>query len=344
VLVSIGDVTGRGLEAAVVMASMRQVIRGVAQIYADPAAMIDAADRTLKSEYADTVVTAFVGVYDSVTATLAYCCAGHPPPLVRLPDGTVLALTSRGLPLGLRLRGEGDADARTLAIPEGALLLFYTDGLIEAQHDVIAGERLVYAALAAVDGGSSSIARTIFDEVLPHGASDDVAILAMCIEGVPLLERRGSTGRSRWTFDSSDARAGRRARHELANVLGERGLSYEHRMTAELIFGEVLSNAVRYAPGEVDMVLDCERESAVLHVLDRGTGFIVIPRLPSDLMSETGRGLFLISALAEEFNVTKRPGGGAHVRVVLPSRRSHGDAIVALEPLYESLASAITAS
>jgi serine phosphatase RsbU (regulator of sigma subunit)/anti-sigma regulatory factor (Ser/Thr protein kinase)/CHASE3 domain sensor protein len=344
VLVSIGDVTGRGLEAAVVMASMRQVIRGVAQIYPDPAAMIDAADRTLKAEYADTVVTAFVGVYDSVTGTLAYCCAGHPPPLVRERDGTVLALSSRGLPLGLRLRGGGEADARTLAIADGALPLFYTDGLIEAQHDVIEGERLLYAALAAADGSSSSIARAIFDHVLPDGASDDVAILAMSIDGAPTHDRRGNAGRNRWTFDAADARAGRRARHELAGLLGERGLSYEHRMTAELIFGEVLSNAVRYAPGEVDVVLDCERDSAVLHVLDRGAGFIVIPRLPSDMMSETGRGLFLISALAEEFNVTKRPGGGAHVRVVLPTRTSRMGATVAREPLYEALPSAITAS
>ena len=51
VLVSIGDVAGSGLQAAVIMAAMREVIRGVAQVYADPATMIDAADRTLKSEH-----------------------------------------------------------------------------------------------------------------------------------------------------------------------------------------------------------------------------------------------------------------------------------------------------
>ncbi len=352
VLVSIGDVAGRGLEAAVVMASMRQVIRGVAQIYADPGAMIDAADRTLKTEYADTVVTAFVGIYDSVTSTLAYCCAGHPPPLLREVDGTVLALSSRGLPLGLRVRGEGETDARTLAIADGALLVFYTDGLIESQRDVIAGERKLLAALAAADYDSPTIARAIFDEVLRDGASDDVAILAMRIDGVPASGAHGSSGRFRWTFDSSDACVGRCARHELIQILEGRGLSCEHRMAAELIFGELLSNVVRYAPGEIDVVLDSETDGAVLHVLDRGAGFVVIPRLPTDMMSENGRGLFLISALAEEFNVTKRPGGGAHVRVVLPTRGSllargttpRAGYREAFEPFYERRSSTITAS
>src|SRR5580700_11556534 len=62
IVVSIGDVAGSGLDAAVIMSSMRQVIRGVAQVYADPIAMLDAADRTLKIEYPETFVTAFVGV------------------------------------------------------------------------------------------------------------------------------------------------------------------------------------------------------------------------------------------------------------------------------------------
>ena len=55
--------------------------------------------------------------------------------------------------------------------------------------------------------------------------------------------------------------------------------------------------------------------------MDRGPGFVLMPRLPSDLLSERGRGLFLIWSMSEDFNVTKRADGGAHARVVLSPRR-----------------------
>ena len=51
VVFSIGDVAGSGLEAAVTMGNMRQIIRGIAQVHADPALMLDAADRALRLEH-----------------------------------------------------------------------------------------------------------------------------------------------------------------------------------------------------------------------------------------------------------------------------------------------------
>ncbi len=96
----------------------------------------------------------------------------------------------------------------------------------------------------------------------------------------------------------------------------------EDVFTSELIFGELLSNTVRYAPGPVEVVLDwSESSTAILHFLDAGPGFVLMPRLPSDLLSERGRGLFLIWSMSEDFNVTKRADGGAHARVVLSPRR-----------------------
>jgi anti-sigma regulatory factor (Ser/Thr protein kinase) len=52
-----------------------------------------------------------------------------------------------------------------------------------------------------------------------------------------------------------------------------------------------------------------------LHVLDEGPGYRFLSRLPTDTLSERGRGLFLISALTETFHVTMRPGGGSHASV-----------------------------
>ena len=322
VLITIGDVAGSGLQAAVIMAAMREVIRGVAQVYADPGTMIDAADRTLKAEHPDRLVTAVVAVYDPIARTLAYCSAGHPPPLVRAADGTVTDLPSQGLPLGLRTRD--DADCRTAEIADGATLLFYTDGLTESTQDVIEGERRVRAALADPRiAARADLAQALHDDVLRDGAHDDVAILAMRLE--PLSAELDGDHFRRWTFDTADAVTAQRARTVFAKVLGDAGMFDDDVFTAELIFGELLSNAVRYAPGRADVVLDWSGgTTAILHFLDCGPGFVVIPRLPTDLLSERGRGLFLVWSLSEDFNVTKRAGGGSHVRVVLSPRRKRG--------------------
>jgi serine phosphatase RsbU (regulator of sigma subunit)/anti-sigma regulatory factor (Ser/Thr protein kinase)/CHASE3 domain sensor protein len=321
VLVTIGDVAGSGLQAAVIMAAMRQVIRGVAQVYADPATMIDAADRTLKAEHPDRFVTAFVGVFDPVARTLSYCSAGHPAPLVRQADGSISDLPSEGLPLGLRTRD--GTDARTVDVPDGATLLFYTDGLIESTQDVIEGERRLRAAFAEPHLATRpDLAHAIHDDVLRDGAYDDVAILSMRLE--PALSATAVSSRH-WTFDTADLVTAQRTRALFASVLADAGMLDDDVFSAELIFGELLSNAVRYAPGTIEVVLDWSgAATAIVHVLDRGPGFVVIPRLPTDMLSERGRGLFLVWSLSDDFNVTKRTGGGSHVRVVLTPRRKRG--------------------
>lgn len=342
VLVSIGDVAGSGLQAAVIMAAMREVIRGVAQVYADPATMIDAADRTLKSEHPDSLVTAFVAVFDPIARSLSYCSAGHPPPLLRRADGTVIELPSQGLPLGIRARD--DVDARTAQIPDGATVLFYTDGLTESTRDIVEGEQRLRDALANPDiVAQPNLAQAIYDEVLRDGTHDDVAILAMRLDGSRTGSATEFVGQQfrRWVFDTDDHATAQRSRAVFAAVLDAGGLLDEDVFTSELIFGELLSNCVRYAPGPIEVVLDwSEASTAILHFLDSGPGFVLMPRLPSDLLSERGRGLFLIWSLSEDFNVTKRTDGGAHARVVLSPRRKRrsdgavrADAVTSADPV-----------
>ncbi len=329
VLLTIGDVAGSGLQAAVIMAAMRQVIRGVAQLYADPATMVDAADRTLKAEHPDRLVTAVVAVFDPVARTIAYCSAGHPSPLLRTADGTVVELEARGLPLGLRARDE--ADARVVEIPDGATLLFYTDGLVESTQNIIEGQHRVREALADANVASRrDIARALYERVLRDGTHDDVAILAMRLADVPADENHGRV----WSFDTRDTATAQRARVDFAALLAQRGMFADDVFTSELIFGELLSNVVRYAPGQIEVVLDWGTAGAIVHVLDRGPGFVLIPRLPSDLLAERGRGLFLVWSLSDEFNVTKRADGGSHVRVLLSRRRPlyHGETVADASP------------
>jgi anti-sigma regulatory factor (Ser/Thr protein kinase) len=94
---------------------------------------------------------------------------------------------------------------------------------------------------------------------------------------------------------------------------------------AQTVFGELLSNVVRHAPGPVEVRLDVRDQAPILHVLDHGPGFQHVANAPVDLMSETGRGLSVVAALSAEFNVTRqpRPLSGSHARAVLSINRGH---------------------
>jgi PAS domain S-box-containing protein len=323
IVISIGDVAGTGLAAAVIMSSMRQVIRGVAQVYAGPAAMLDAADRTLKVEYPDTFVTAFVAVFDRVAQTLTYAVAGHPPPFVRGASGDVKALEGSGLPLGLRIRG--DANEIVAEIQPKSLLVFYTDGLIESQRDVVSGEQRLMAAIRRGKVAASvNPAKALYDTIIKDGVSDDVVILTMQFDAPTAgsVAAMASDRMHRWTFDSTDAETAGSARHEFVRALEEGGACSEDLYASELVFGELIGNVVRYAPGTIEVMLDWSAATPVLHVLDRGAGFVFAPRLPTDLLSERGRGLFIVWSLSEDLNVTKRFDGGSHARAVLSVRRT----------------------
>ncbi|MBD5656022.1 MAG: SpoIIE family protein phosphatase, partial [Candidatus Eremiobacteraeota bacterium] len=115
IVLSIGDVAGSGIDAAVTMSNMRQIIRGTAQVRADPVLMLNAADRALRLEEPGRFVTAFVGVLDLVTSELVYASAGHPPPYLQHDDGRLEELTFVDLPLGLRQHSE--SRPKTVGLP-----------------------------------------------------------------------------------------------------------------------------------------------------------------------------------------------------------------------------------
>ncbi len=311
VVITVGDVSGSGLDAAVTMASVRQVLRGVAQVHPDPGLMLDAADRTLQADDPDRIVTAFVAVLDPATSDLTYASAGHPRPLLRRRDGDWTELSAAGMPLGVPSKGERVTE--TVAMPPDAVLVLYTDGLTEATHDVTAGEERLRAALR--DPGvlaAPNLARAIHDAVLTEGASDDVAIFTVRRD-----PDEDACAVERWTFDSSDAETARATRHAVLRRLAEHGLSADALGAAEIAFAELIGNVVRYAPGAAEVALDCSAAAPVLHVLDRGRGFRHLPKLPDDVLSERGRGLYIVSALADDFTVARRPHGGSHARAVL---------------------------
>ncbi len=312
VLFTIGDVCGSGLDAAVAMASVRQVFRGVAQVNPEPTMLLDAADRTLQAENPDSLVTAFVGLFDPITSQVTFSSAGHPRPLLRLADGTIQELRAEGAPLGFPFavpRSTGIVD-----MPVGSLLVLFTDGLTEATRDPIEGEALVRKALGDEEVRSApNVALAMHDAVIHGSSPDDVAVLT-----IAHVERNLASERLvHWSFDARDPEVARDVRLEFLAELRRASLTSEDLARAELVFSELLGNVVRYAPKWVDVTLDASGATPVLHVLDGGPGFRHLPKLPNSVLSENGRGLYIVSRLTEEFHVTKRSRGGSHARAVL---------------------------
>jgi PAS domain S-box-containing protein len=180
-VISVGDVAGSGLAAAVLMGNLRQVIRAAAHVSTDPTTILDVADRMLRSEHDATMVTAFVGVIDPAERTITYASAGHLPALLRSPDG-IVELDAPGPPLGCRHIAGGEN--RRSALPPGSVLVLYTDGLVEWSRDLVAGEALLRDRLAsATIHADAHPARSLVERVLPpSGPRDDVAALIVWLD------------------------------------------------------------------------------------------------------------------------------------------------------------------
>ncbi len=131
--IAIGDVTGKGMPAALLMATVRSALRAHAQLQSDPAEVLEALNRVM---YADTrgksYVTLVYGVLDTHTWTLTIANAGHPSPLLCGEREEPAYLDGRGrLPLGSQAQVR--YIARSLTLQPGQALLLYTDGVIEAR-------------------------------------------------------------------------------------------------------------------------------------------------------------------------------------------------------------------
>ncbi len=182
VVVSVGDVAGSGLAAAVRMSTMRQVLRAAAHASGDPVTMLDLADRTLRDDEAGALVTAFVGIIDVRTRTMHYASAGHLPPLVRAMDGTVTTLETPGAPLGCGDLASG-LTCHVVELPPESGIVLYTDGLVEWSRDIVEGEARLRRCFAALDPTTvEHPAQALVERVLTERiASDDVAALTILV-------------------------------------------------------------------------------------------------------------------------------------------------------------------
>jgi serine phosphatase RsbU (regulator of sigma subunit) len=157
--VLVGDVSGKGVSAALTMANVQATLKARLPVVPDLAQLVDSIDREFdKTSPRGVYATLFAAVLERSTRTLRYVNAGHHPQFVLRVDGTIVRLPSTGLPIGL-LPGQGFV-AKEIGLNEGDLLFFYTDGAVETENeqgDMFGAERLEALLVAAHNQGVDAV-------------------------------------------------------------------------------------------------------------------------------------------------------------------------------------------
>jgi PAS domain S-box-containing protein len=343
IAITIGDILGNGLDAAVTMGKVRQAMQSVAAVIPDPSIMLEVADRTVRAQSADTYATAIAGILDLRSNEFAFASAGHPGPFVRMPDGTIDDRTLGGLLLGMR--EHGDDEKRTIAVPPGAMLVFFTDGLTEATRDIDEGLRRIGQAIARLKRcGNDDPAHALVEDVLRgEAAMDDVAVLiaqtcesAHPVPHEPPPRTRSSDRRGQFTIFSAplavpDARAKVitiasrfdeivKVRRAVRALVVNADLPRETVELVELATGELVANAVDHGKGSlIDVSLRVLAASVVVAVTNDGSAF---ERKTADLSAmiyaERGRGLAILTAMGCTIAIEQTDAARCTVTATVP--------------------------
>jgi PAS domain S-box-containing protein len=308
----VGDVVGHGIHASATMGRLRTAVHTLADVDLPPDELLTQLDdlvirldreegpdaRGLTEEPSGEVgATCLYAVYDPVSRTCQLARAGHPPPAVVAPDGTVRFLDlPAGPPLGL---GGLPFESVEVDVEEGSLLALYTDGLIEAgDRDIDIGLGMLRDALTSPAAGLEDTCDRVVRKVMPNAPADDIVLL---------LARTSALGTDRvhtWQLPSDPAAvAGVR---RMANDQLAAWELTELAFSTELIVSELVTNAIRYgnAPIQLRLILS---DTLICEVSD---GSNTAPHLRrARTFDEGGRGLLLVAQLAERWGSRQTPTG-----------------------------------
>ncbi|MCQ8192777.1 SpoIIE family protein phosphatase [Streptomyces sp. RCU064] len=305
----VGDVVGHGLHAAATMGRLRTAVHNFSTLDLPPDEILSHLDDLIARIDQDegpggpdgdgsgggggsegiTGATCLYAIYDPVTRRCTMARAGHPPPALVRPDGSVEFLDlPAGPPLGL---GGLPFETAELELPEGSHLVLYTDGLIEKRdRDIETGLEMLRGALARPGRTPEDACTAVLDALLPDRPSDDIALI---VARTRVLEP-GLT--ADWEVPSDPAQVAE-VRAAVARKLAEWELG-EVAFTTELILSELITNAIRYATGPIRVRLLCDR-SLICEVFDTSS---TSPHLRyAGTTDEGGRGLFLVSQFADRW-------------------------------------------
>ncbi|GAA1102476.1 SpoIIE family protein phosphatase [Streptomyces javensis] len=314
----IGDVMGHGLAEAATMGRLRTAVHTLANLELPPEEVLAHLNEVVSDLGDDSFATCLYAVYDPITGYCSLARAGHPPPLIVRPDGSVECLEpTPDPPLGA---GEPPFSTVDLRLPDGSLLVMYTDGLVEsAARDIDTGIAECTQVLTSEygrlltcppprprTGGRRAVGRhggtdhdrldrlcdLLVGAMLPTKrlTADDTALLIARLHGLASGNTAG------WPLPEDPVAAGL-ARAHVREQLEAWGLD-ELVMTTELLASELVANVVRHARGPTWLRLIRGR-SLICEVSDASA---TTPRIRrAAVTDEGGRGLQLVSALSQRW-------------------------------------------
>jgi serine phosphatase RsbU (regulator of sigma subunit)/anti-sigma regulatory factor (Ser/Thr protein kinase) len=320
-----GDVQGHDVRAAGLMGQLRIALRAYASEGHRPDAVLSRASRFLHgiTDEGDDprFATCLYAEVDPRTGVLEIARAGHPDPVIRMADGTVLQRpTAGGLPLGI----DPGADYPTtrFTLEPGETMMICTDGLIETGgHDLDTGWQRIRTILERHEGDTEELADALVQAV--HGPSshhttgplvdrreDDIAVLLLSrpLDGAAAV--RPEVRRSLLTVAQAEPERISVARQQLRELLHD-WTSPDQVDSAVLLLSEMLTNVLVHTDTDALLLAEVsgdkgERRMRV-EVTDAGDD-LPHKRRPGELAS-SGRGLVLIELLADAWGVYPRGQG-----------------------------------
>ncbi|WP_369386835.1 SpoIIE family protein phosphatase [Streptomyces sp. CG1] len=302
----VGDVVGHGMLSAATMGRLRTAARSFAELDFSPDEVLTHLDNLVgrldredpAANEADIIgATCLYAIYDPTTQRCTMARAGHPPPAVVRPDGTVsFPELPAGPPLGL---GGLPFEAVELDLPEGSQLVLYTNGLIEDRHrDVDRVLDQLRGALAHPERTPEETCQVVLNSVAPAHPGDDIALLVARTHA--LEPDRIAT----WDLQPDPALVSE-VRARAMRKLADWGLD-EAAFATELMLSELVTNAIRHGSGPIRVRLLHDR-TLICEVSDTSN---TAPRLRRAASTdEGGRGLFLVAQLAQSWGTRYLPQG-----------------------------------
>jgi serine phosphatase RsbU (regulator of sigma subunit)/anti-sigma regulatory factor (Ser/Thr protein kinase) len=324
----IGDVTDKGVPAALVMASTRAILRAGAQRFTSPGAILEYANDLLCPDIPPNMfVTCLYAVLDPNTGRLQFANAGHDLPYRKSAvskGGGVEELRATGMPLGL-MPGM-HYDEREVMLNPDDTVLFYTDGLVEAhnpQHEMFGFPHLK-TLLEDHPGGLATI-NYLLDQLAaftgPNWEQEDDATLVVLQR--QFLSPKAGEGLGVRVLDHfslpSEPGNEREAMQRVATVIEPLAIPPARLDKLKTAVAEATMNAIEHGNhNQPDLPVDIEvaatEENLIVRITDRGSVPVpdpIAPDLEAKLAGEQsprGWGLFLIEKMVDEMHVS----GDAH--------------------------------
>ncbi|MEU1421607.1 SpoIIE family protein phosphatase [Kitasatospora sp. NPDC005751] len=293
----VGDVMGHGLHSAAAMGRFRTAMQTLAALDLPPGQLLRHLDNLAQKLGDDHLATCLYAVYDPINRTCELASAGHVPPVLVHPDGTgELLEIPAGAPIGV---GGVPFVAKTIDVSDGSMLVLCTDGLVEVRGgDIGTGLAALCGNLIDPQRSPEEACDVVLDRLHSDDRKDDVALLVARFDGVAPTEV------ATWdlTVDHREVSRARALVREQLTGWHLEGL----RDTTELLVSELVTNAVRVARDRVQLQL-IRVDKLLVEVSDDNHN---LPSLePAEQLGETGRGLTLVTKLAERWGTARKAVG-----------------------------------